>query len=97
MNAVATMTSKGQVTVPRSIREALGLETGSRLVFELEGEGHVRVQALHHRLEDLWELGEARRTPGKVMSFEAMDEAKRRGAEGQRERKAPKAARKPSR
>lgn len=96
MNAVATMTSKGQVTVPRSIREALGLETGSRLVFELEGEGQVRLQALQHRLEDLWELGEARRVPGKVMSFEAMDEAKRRGAEGSKSRKASKPARKPS-
>lgn len=32
---VATMTSKGQVTLPKSIRQALGLDAGSRLAFTL--------------------------------------------------------------
>jgi AbrB family looped-hinge helix DNA binding protein len=31
------MTSKGQVTVPRAVREALGLEEGDRIVFRVEG------------------------------------------------------------
>jgi len=35
---VATMTSKGQVTLPRAIRQALGLDVGSRLAFTLRGE-----------------------------------------------------------
>ena len=30
------MTSKGQVTIPRSIRERLGMEPGTRLLFRLE-------------------------------------------------------------
>ena len=34
---VATMTSKGQVTLPKSIRQALGLDAGSRLAFTLRG------------------------------------------------------------
>ncbi len=34
---VATMTSKGQVTLPRSIRQALDLDAGSRLAFTLRG------------------------------------------------------------
>ena len=34
---VATLTSKGQVTLPKSIRQALGVEAGSKLVFELRG------------------------------------------------------------
>ena len=32
------MTSKGQVTVPKQVREALGLENGDYLVFEPKGE-----------------------------------------------------------
>ena len=35
---VATLTSKGQVTVPKEIREALGASEGDRLVFETEGD-----------------------------------------------------------
>lgn len=31
--AVATMTSKGQITVPQSVREALGLEPGTKVDF----------------------------------------------------------------
>lgn len=34
---IATMTSKGQVTLPKAIRQALNLGTGSRLAFTLRG------------------------------------------------------------
>jgi antitoxin PrlF len=34
----ATVTSKGQVTLPKSIRNALGVTSGNRLSFELQGE-----------------------------------------------------------
>jgi len=37
MRVIATMTSKGQVTVPREVREKLGLKQGDGLVFEIEG------------------------------------------------------------
>ena len=35
---VGTLTSKGQVTVPKVVRDALGAAEGDRLVFEMEGE-----------------------------------------------------------
>ena len=35
--AQATVSSKGQVTLPVAIRAKLGIETGSRLHFELRG------------------------------------------------------------
>jgi antitoxin PrlF len=34
----AKLSSKGQVTVPRAVREALSLEEGDRLVFRVEGD-----------------------------------------------------------
>jgi AbrB family looped-hinge helix DNA binding protein len=37
MDVVATVTSKGQVTVPKSVREALGVAEGDQLLFRVEG------------------------------------------------------------
>ncbi|MCC7078665.1 MAG: AbrB/MazE/SpoVT family DNA-binding domain-containing protein [Acidimicrobiia bacterium] len=37
MDVSAKMTSKGQVTVPKVVREALGLEEGDDVVFHVEG------------------------------------------------------------
>lgn len=42
---VATLTAKGQVTVPKTVREALGLRQGDQLSWELE-DGSVRVRAV---------------------------------------------------
>ena len=40
---VATMTTKGQITLPRAIRQALGVDAGSRVVFELHEDGQITV------------------------------------------------------
>lgn len=37
MDVAATMTSKGQITVPKSVRDALGLAEGDQVVFRVEG------------------------------------------------------------
>lgn len=36
--ATSTLTSKGQITVPRAVRERLGMKQGDRLEFAVEGE-----------------------------------------------------------
>lgn len=41
----ATMTSKGQVTLPVRLRTALGLKSGDKLVFHKEEGGAVRIEA----------------------------------------------------
>lgn len=38
MEVTARLSSKGQITVPRAVREALSLEEGDRLVFRVEGD-----------------------------------------------------------
>lgn len=37
MEVSARLSSKGQVTVPRAVREALSLQEGDRVVFRVEG------------------------------------------------------------
>jgi antitoxin PrlF len=51
MDASAQMTSKGQVTVPKAVRDALGLEAGDRVSFRVS-EG----KAILSRTPDLLEL-----------------------------------------
>jgi antitoxin PrlF len=38
MDVSARMTSKGQVTIPRAVREALALDEGDEVVFRVEGD-----------------------------------------------------------
>jgi antitoxin PrlF len=37
VDAAARVTSKGQVTVPKSVRDALGIKDGDEVVFRVEG------------------------------------------------------------
>lgn len=43
MEASAVVTSKGQVTIPARIREALGIRRGARLVFHVEDD-HIVIE-----------------------------------------------------
>lgn len=49
IHEVATLTSKGQITLPKSIRQALGVDTGGKVAFDLrDGEVFVtRADAEH--------------------------------------------------
>ncbi len=51
MDVSARLSSKGQLTVPRAVREALSLEEGDEVVFRVEGE-----RAVLARSPDLLEL-----------------------------------------
>ena len=41
----STITSKGQITVPKAIRDALGVRAGDKVTFRVEPDGTVRVEA----------------------------------------------------
>lgn len=51
MEVTARLSSKGQITVPRAVREALSLQEGDRLVFRVEGD-----HAIVARTPDLLDL-----------------------------------------
>ena len=53
MAAQTTLTSKGQVTVPREIRARLGLKSGDKLVFTLLSDGTVVMRAKTRQLIEL--------------------------------------------
>ena len=55
---VAKITSRGRVTIPKSIREAAGLHEGDVIAFELEGERLVVHKVVPGRDEYLHGLGE---------------------------------------
>ena len=44
MKILATITSKGQITIPAKVREALGLTTGDRVLFRIV-DGRALIQA----------------------------------------------------
>jgi len=48
MQKQATITSKGQITVPREVRRVLGVRTGDKLLFESDGKG-VRIRPIRNR------------------------------------------------
>jgi antitoxin PrlF len=41
MSTDATLTSKGQTTIPKSIRDSLGMKSGDRIMFTLMPDGTV--------------------------------------------------------
>lgn len=49
----ATLTSKGQVTIPKRIREELGLEAGTEVEFILDDDGSLRVRPKSPPMERL--------------------------------------------
>jgi AbrB family looped-hinge helix DNA binding protein len=68
----STLTSRGQTTIPKSIREALHLQPGDQVEFILEGDEVV----LRRAGADLTALdGMLDRSDREPVSVEAMDEA----------------------
>jgi AbrB family looped-hinge helix DNA binding protein len=44
MSAESTLTSKGQTTIPKDIRDSLGLKSGDRITFTLMPDGTVQMR-----------------------------------------------------
>ena len=73
----STMTSKGQITVPKTIRDTLQLETGDRVQFRLRDDGVIEMSP---ETGDLMALFGILKPPkNKQVTIEEMERAIRRG------------------
>lgn len=79
--ATATMTSKGQVTIPAEVRQRMGLASGDRIEFVELGSGEF---AIKPAIDDVRSLKGALRQPHKPVSVDDMNSAiRKRAAAGQ--------------
>ena len=66
MTVICTVSEKGQVTLPKQVRDQLGIVAGTRLAFDVEADGRLHVQVLSKGAEGLFGLlaktGEAPRS-----------------------------------
>ncbi|MGH8650854.1 MAG: AbrB/MazE/SpoVT family DNA-binding domain-containing protein [Gammaproteobacteria bacterium] len=69
---LATLTSKGQVTLPKEIRDKLGLKAGSKIDFELLSDGTARLRPAN--LTALSIMGILKRPGQRPVSIEEVDE-----------------------
>ena len=69
---LATLTSKGQVTIPKSVREEMGVTAGDRLEFIEIGQGRFELVAA---TKDVTCLKGVLGKPRKVATIEEMNKA----------------------
>ena len=67
-----TLTSKGQLTLPRALRDALGLAPGARLQASIDSQGRLVLVPSRYEPEDLFR---DRPRVNRVLSVEEMDQA----------------------
>lgn len=78
--ATATMTSKGQITIPKEIRDAVGLEAGHRVSFRVRENGVVEMVPEN---VDLMSLCGIIKPAVRGVTLKDMEEAIRKGATGE--------------
>jgi antitoxin PrlF len=53
MSTEATLTAKGQTTIPKAIRESLGMRAGDRISFTLMPDGIVVMRVKNKRISEV--------------------------------------------
>lgn len=72
----ATVTSKGQVTLPSELRKRLRIQKGSRIRFSMPSSGEVKIEPVRYNVNDLWKMVDEGGKPETVMSFEEINATK---------------------
>lgn len=80
--AAATLTSKGQTTIPKEIRDFLGIGPGDKLDFVVESDGRVILRPATLDVRQL--RGMLKRSGRKAVTLEEMDKAIAGGASRRR-------------
>ena len=52
--ATATLTSKGQLTIPKAVRDSLHLHTGDRVAFIIHGESEALLKPVTKSVDDVF-------------------------------------------
>jgi antitoxin PrlF len=86
----ATITSKGQITIPIDLREALGIKTGDKIRFTRRGDDLILSRKKKYTLEDLMNVFPKSKIK---LTIKQMDEAIAEAVVARYERSLPKSAR----
>jgi len=76
--ATFTLTSKGQITLPKSVRDRLNVPTGHSVEFIVDADGDIRVRAGHGDVRAL--RGLLRRRGRRAVSLDRMESAIRKAS-----------------
>ena len=73
MMALATLTTKGQVTIPKEVRDVLHLQSGDKIEFFIKESGETIIRPICKKVDDVF--CKLKRTHKKPVSTEEMDQA----------------------
>lgn len=72
-----TMDAKGRVVLPRSVREAAELSTGTGLIASVEADGSIRIEKVSARIAQMQDRFAKYAAPGRLASDELIAERRR--------------------
>lgn len=75
---IATLTSKGQITIPKEIRNRLMLDTGDQIDFQFTAQGDVLLRPVTRHVNEVF--GRLSQPDQQVLTVTEMDAAIRRRA-----------------
>ncbi len=76
---IATVTSKGQITIPLSVRKRLGIDAGDRVEFVEISDGEFVIKPAVHNVHSL--KGMLRKPPSPVSTDEMREAIRHRAAD----------------
>lgn len=71
--AESTITSKGQITIPKAVRERLHLEVGDKVYFDVREDGSVLMVARNEPLEGLFGMLKSTSARRRPLTIEEMN------------------------
>ena len=71
----STITSKGQITIPKAVRERLHLETGDTVYFDMRDDGTVLLVPRNEPVESLFGMLKAKAKLRRPVRIEEMNPA----------------------
>jgi AbrB family looped-hinge helix DNA binding protein len=74
MNAKAVLSSRGQLVIPKDLREKMGVHYGSELVLELTNRNSLEVSPVKKNISSFFGLGKSKAYQ-QTMSVEDIDKA----------------------